>query len=282
MTEVIIPLLILVFGFSVGSFLNVVIRRGIRGESLLGRSHCESCGRVLTARELVPILSFFIQRGKCLGCGGKFSIEHPLVEFATALLFAASAILFLPADLAEFTLRGAVVFILILVGISAAIVVFVVDLKEKIIPDSAFFVLFLLGISALFLRRFPDEFFVGDLRESAAFIDVFSAILFSSFFACLWFFSRGTWMGFGDAKLVLAVSLILGWSASLAAFLFSFWIGGAAGGVLLAFRRSTMKSTIPFGPFILFGSVVAYFFAGYFFETSRFLEGMYEIFYYSF
>jgi len=259
-----------------------VIRRGIRGESLLGRSHCESCGRVLSAQELVPILSFFIQRGKCLGCKSSFSIEYPLVEFATALLFAASAILFLPADLAEFTLRGAVVFILILVGISAAIVVFVVDLKEKIIPDSAFFVLFLLGISALFLRRFPDEFFVGDLRESAAFIDVFSAILFSSFFACLWFFSRGTWMGFGDAKLVLAVSLILGWSASLAAFLFSFWIGGAAGGVLLAFRRSTMKSTIPFGPFILFGSVVAYFFAGYFFETSRFLEGMYEIFYYSF
>jgi len=89
-------------------------------------------------------------------------------------------------------------------------------------------------------------------------------------------------MGFGDAKLTLAVSFILGWPASLAAFLFSFWLGGAAGGVLLAFRRSTMKSMIPFGPFILGGGVVAYFFAGYFFETSRFLEGIYEIIYYSF
>ena len=282
MTEVITLLLTLFFGFSVGSFLDVVIRRGIRGESLLGRSKCESCGRVLTARELVPILSFFIQRGKCLGCGGKFSIEHPLVEFATALLFAASAILFLPADLAEFTLRGAVVFILILVGISAAIVIFVVDLKEKIIPDSAFFVLFLLGVAALFLRRFPDEFFVGSILENAAFLDVGFALLFSLFFACLWFFSRGTWMGFGDAKLTLAVSFILGWPASLAAFLFSFWLGGTAGGVLLALGRSTMKSTIPFGPFILFGGVVAYFFAGYFFETSRFLDGIYEIIYYSF
>jgi len=270
------------FGLAVGSFLNVVIRRGIRGESLLGRSKCESCGRVLTVRELVPVLSFIVQRGKCLGCRSSFSIEYPLVEFATALLFAASAILFLPADISEMTLRGVLGFFLVLTGIAAAIVVFVVDLKEKIIPDSAFFVLFLLGISALFLRRFPNEFFVGNLWESAAFIDVFSAILFSSFFALLWFFSRGTWMGFGDAKLTLAVSLILGWPASLAAFLFSFWIGGATGGVLLTLGRSTMKSTIPFGPFILLGGAAAYFFSGYFFGTSRFLEGMYEVFYYSF
>lgn len=270
------------FGLAVGSFLNVVIRRGIRGESLFGRSKCESCGRVLSARELVPIVSFFVQRGKCLGCKSSFSIEYPIVEFAAALAFAAAAILFLPADITEVTLRGIAAFILILAGISAAIVIFVVDLKEKIIPDSAFFVLFLLGVAALFLRRFPDEFFVGNLMESAAFFDVISALLFSSFFACLWFFSRGTWMGFGDAKLTLAVSFILGWPASLAAFLFSFWIGGVAGGVLLALGRSTMKSTIPFGPFILVAAAAAYFFAAYFFETSRFLEGIYEIFYYSF
>lgn len=269
------------FGLAVGSFLNVVIRRGIRGESLLGRSKCESCGRVLSARELVPIVSFFLQRGVCRGCKSSFSIEYPIVEFVTGIAFAASAILFLPADIAEVTLRGVAAFILILAGISAAIVIFVVDLKEKIIPDSAFFVLFLLGVAALFLRRFPDEFFVGSIMESAAFLDVFSALLFSFFFACLWFFSRGTWMGFGDAKLTLAVSLILGWPASLAAFLFSFWIGGALGGVLLALRRLSMKNTIPFGPFILLGGVIAYFFAGYFFVTSRFLDGIYEVFYYS-
>lgn len=269
------------FGLAIGSFLNVAIRRGIRGESLLGRSKCESCGRVLGARELMPIVSFFVQRGKCLGCKSSFSIEYPLVEFATALAFAVATILFFPADIAEVTLRGALGFFLALTAIAAAVVVFVVDLKEKIIPDSAFFVLFIVGVCALFLRRFPDEFFVGNLRESAAFFDIVSALLFSSFFAALWFFSRGTWMGFGDAKLTLAVSLILGWPASLAAFLFSFWIGGIAGGVLLALGRSTMKSTIPFGPFILVGAAAAYFFAAYFFETSRFLEGMYEIFYYS-
>ena len=269
-------------GLAVGSFLNVAIRRGIRGESLLGRSKCESCGRVLSARELVPIVSFFAQRGKCLGCKSSFSIEYPIVEFATGIAFAASAILFLPADITEMTLRGVLGFFLVLTAIAAAVVIFVVDLKEKIIPDFAFFVLFIIGVFALFLRGFPDSFFVGDLWESAAFLDVVSALLFSSFFALLWFFSRGTWMGFGDAKLTLAVSLVLGWPASLAAFLFSFWLGGIVGGVLLVLGRSTMKSTIPFGPFILFGGVAAYFFSGYFFETSRFLEGMYEIFYYSF
>lgn len=269
------------FGLAIGSFLNVAIRRGIRGESFLGRSKCESCGRVLGARELIPIVSFFVQRGKCRGCKSSFSIEYPIVEFATALFFALSAILFLPADITDITLRGVLGLFLALTALAAAIVIFVVDLKEKIIPDSAFFVLFIVGVLALFLRRFPDEFFVADLWGSAAFLDVGFALFFSLFFAALWFFSRGAWMGFGDAKLTLAVSLILGWPASLAAFLFSFWIGGIAGGVLLALRRSTMKSTIPFGPFILVGGVGAYFFSEYFFGTSRFLEGIYEIFYYS-
>lgn len=272
-------LLIFLFGLAIGSFLNVVIRRGIRGESLLGRSKCESCGRVLSARELIPVLSFLIQRGRCRGCKAKFSVEYPLVEFAVALLFAASAVLFLPADLLEFTIRGGAAFVLILVGVSVAIVIFVVDLKEKIIPDSAFLVLFVLGLFALFLRRFPDGFFVANLWENAAFLDVFSAVLFSSFFAGLWFFSRGAWMGFGDAKLVLAVSLVLGWPVSLAAFLFSFWLGGIAGGALLLLGRASLKSAIPFGPFILVGAAAAHLFSGYFFETSRFLEGIYEIFY---
>lgn len=88
-------------------------------------------------------------------------------------------------------------------------------------------------------------------------------------------------MGFGDAKLILATSLAIGFPASLAALLFSFWSGGVVGGALLLFRRTTLKSTIPFGPFILLGSAAAYFFSPFFFEVTRFLDGIYEIVYYS-
>ncbi|MBI2053421.1 MAG: prepilin peptidase [Candidatus Sungbacteria bacterium] len=95
--------------------------------------------------------------------------------------------------------------------------------------------------------------------------DLGAALAIALFFASLWFFSRGTWMGFGDAKLALATSLAVGFPASLVAFLFSFWLGGIVGILLIAIGRKDMQSRIPFGPFLIAGALAAGVLAPYFF-----------------
>lgn len=266
-------------GCVVGSFLNVVIRRGIRGESLFGRSHCESCQKTLTALELIPVVSFLLQRGRCRSCGAPLSYEYPFVEFATGISFLIAAFLFLPENIFLFNLSILFPFLLVLVGLSASIVIFVVDLKEKIIPDQPFYILLVVGLVATLVRSFESMSPVH-FSWSTFGSDVGAALFFTLLFASLWFFSKGTWMGFGDVKLILATSLVMGYPTSLAAFLFSFWLGGIIGGVFLLFQRASLKSQIPFGPFILAGSAVAYGTSAYFFGETRFLEGLREIYYF--
>src|SRR3990167_5653720 len=88
-------IIVFIFGLVVGSFLNVVILRGNRGESFTrGRLRCESCGKELAWFELIPLLSFALQCGRCRSCGAALSRQYPLVEFATGVLFAAAAWLF--------------------------------------------------------------------------------------------------------------------------------------------------------------------------------------------
>ena len=263
------------FGLVIGSFLNVAIRRPIRGESLFGRSHCESCKKTLTAFELIPVFSFLVLRGRCRSCNSPLSLQYPLVELGTALAFLLVGVLFSPQELYGWSFLLFIKISLILIGLSASIVIFVVDLKEKIIPDSPFFILFGTALFGALLRY--TSFYPYSFDSSLFLKDAGAALCFAFFFAALWFFSGGAWMGFGDAKLVLATSLALGYPVSIAAFLFSFWLGGIGGGVLLLMRRVAMKSQIPFGPFILAASVIAYFSAPYFFEESRLLEGIYEL-----
>jgi len=242
-------------GLVVGSFLNVVILRGAKGEKFSGRSRCESCGRQLTTLELIPVLSFLIQKARCRSCGTVLSWQYPLVELGTGILYAAGAWYF-------FGSQPILFFLLAFAGIAAGVVILVSDFRYQIIPNGAVFILLLVGVAALALRLFQTKSntSVPDLVWNMS-LDVETALLLAFFLASLWFFSKGAWMGFGDAKLIFATSLIVGFPASIAAFLFSFWLGGIVGIVLLLSRRKTLKSHIPFGPFILLGTVAAYFFA---------------------
>ena len=279
--EIFLVTLSFLFGIVVGSFLNVVIRRGIRGESLFGRSKCESCGIVLAPRELIPVISYILQGGKCRSCGRAFSIEYLIVELATGILFAAALFFFFPASSGGVTLGSFIYLILVYIGIASAIVIFVVDVKEQIIPEGPFHILFALGIIASITRSIPGGS-IGTVLWAHMLQDVVTALAITLIFFALWFFSKGGWMGFGDVKLALATSLIVGFPAAIAAFLFSFWLGGIAGALFLLSRRMSFKSAIPFGPFILVGTVVAYFYSAQFFLASRLLDGIYEIIYYSF
>lgn len=233
-------------GLVIGSFLNVAVLRGREGKPLTGRSHCPHCKRVLTTRELIPVVSFLLQKKRCRSCKTRISWQYPLVELGTGLSFALAGLLFLPSfnlwrsDLHSFY------FILMLVGISAAIAIFVSDIRFEVIPDGATLILFVLGLATVVIR--------GHILS-----DVVAATGATLTFFSIWFFSKGRAMGMGDVKLVPATSLILGYPASILGFLFSFWLGGIIAVALLLGAKKGLKSRMPFGPFILLGAIGAYF-----------------------
>ena len=171
------------------------------------------------------------------------------MEFGTAVAFAIAALIIISLVAGNQALLLAVI---ALPAIAALIVLIVSDIRFQILPDGAVIVLALAGLAA-------------SIARGSVLYDLGAALVIALFFASLWFFSRGTWMGFGDAKLALATSLAVGFPASIAAFLFSFWLGGIVGTLLIATGRKDMQSRIPFGPFLIAGALAAFVWAPAFF-----------------
>lgn len=224
------------FGLAVGSFLNAVIFRHNTGEKILaGRSRCFSCGKTLHWYELIPVLSFLIQKGRCRNCQSKISWQYPAVELLTGFLFLFFYLKW-RQDLSVLVWWFSIVGLLILLA--------VYDLRHKILPDRFNYAFLLLSFFSIF-----DDFRISTLLLSA---------LPAFFLFLLWFFSRGRWMGLGDAKLALGGGFILGYPLGLAALFLSFWIGAAVGiFLLLTNSKVTLKSEIPFGPFLVLGIILA-------------------------
>jgi len=227
MTPVILFVLLFLFGTIIGSFLNVVGVRLNSGLSLGGRSHCHVCRKRLEWWELVPIVSFFALRGRCSRCQAPISSQYPLVELWTGLIFATVPLIFVP------------VFCLY-------VVIAVYDLRHKVIPDGFVY-------AAIILATFIHLFF-----DPHSFLDWMAGPILFAIFAAGWFLSRGRVIGFGDAKLALSIGLLLGAAEGFSAVVLAFWIG-AATGILLVIRRKgiTIKSELPFAPFLIVGSSLA-------------------------
>jgi prepilin signal peptidase PulO-like enzyme (type II secretory pathway) len=239
-----------ILGSIVGSFLNVVGLRWNSGTTLAGRSFCFSCRKKLEWWELVPIVSFFILRGRCSSCRSKISWQYPLVEVLAGLVFLSIFNLqfsifgkFSPAFFLS-ALLYAIVF-------SIYIVISIYDLRHKIIPDELAYAAIAVSIGILILK-FILGFEIGALDLAAG------PVLFL-LFGAIWLFSRGRAMGFGDAKLALSIGILLGAAQGLSAAVLAFWIGTLAVFVwmLIARKRLTMKSEIPFGPFLVIGAWIS-------------------------
>lgn len=255
--DIIFFLVTFIFGTFIGSFLNVVILRMNTGRGLGGRSHCMSCGKVLGAHELIPVWSYVIQGGKCRSCKSRLSLQYPIVEalsgLVSALIFWKFRV-FLNFEPSYYSLLVAYSFIVF----SLLLVIFIYDLKHKIIPDNmayafiifSFFAPFVYAKSAFILYHISWlTFLSGPLVALPLFL--------------LWFISRGKWMGFGDVKLALGIGYFLGWSAGFAALFIGFWSGAIVGIILLLSKGKeySLKSQIPFAPFLIFGLALAFFFA---------------------
>ena len=245
------PLVVLIFGSIIGSFLNVLILRYGNGVLKSSRSKCFSCGHTLDPSDLIPIFSFLFLGGKCRYCGSKISIQYPLVEFFTALSF---LLTYLKLGWSLETLFYWVIW-------SIFIAIFVYDLKHKIIPNGLVYILIVLSllkiIFIIWLGFNEDLFWL-----------ILSGPIIASPFALLWLVSRGRWMGFGDAKLALAIGWLLGLSQAFSALILAFWIGAIVGLLLVflskmtllsqKFKNFTIKSEIPFAPFLIIGTAIIF------------------------
>jgi prepilin signal peptidase PulO-like enzyme (type II secretory pathway) len=245
-----IPLFVFVFGLIIGSFLNVVILRLNTGRSIVhGGSRCARCDKALRWYELVPVFSFLALRGRCARCKQAISFQYPIVELVTAISFVVLFSRFvLPAF---FSITAWFAFAWMLAVASLLIVIFVYDLRHKIIPDMAVYPLIVLGVIGILWKWAMVS---GYLPGTA----LVGGVLVALPFFCLWFFSKGRLLGFGDVKLALALAWILGVQYSISSFVLSFWIGGIVGLFLIALsHKYRMKSEIPFAPFLIAGAAVA-------------------------
>lgn len=257
-------LFLFLFGLAVGSFLNVVIYRLDTKEGVVkSRSKCRNCGKILTWCELIPILSFIIQKRRCRKCKKLLSFQYPLVELFTGVIFALFAYYKLPFTIHYSLLATGYFFWFYYFAV--LIIIFVYDYKYYIIPDKIIIPAILISfIVAVFTRLNFFKILAGKdlfIPANNSITELFFSILVGAgFFFFLILVSQGKWMGFGDVKLAVFMALILGWPNILAALFFSFISGSVVSLFLMAFKEKQMKDQIPFGPFLVLGTFGALFF----------------------
>ncbi len=234
--------IIFLLGVVFGSFIAAWVSRAHREMSVwFGRSECVSCSSLLQARDLIPIVSFLMLKGKCRNCSNKISSHYFLTElfFGVGLVFLAW---FHQVDF--FSLSFDFIFQALVLFFFTAI--FVSDFLYQEIPFS-------LTVPAVFLLFVLSLLWgTGDYSSM-----IFGAIIAGGFFLIQFVVSKGKWIGFGDVALGILMGVILGWQKTLLALFFAYVVGAVLSVILLAFKKANRKTALPFGVFLNFGTFVA-------------------------
>ncbi len=232
-----------ILGTLIGSFLNVVALRYNTGMTLNGRSKCFSCGKNLTWHELIPVFSFLFQKGKCKKCKGKISWQYPTIEIIAGILFAMIFFVFPPTTIEASFNTLFYIFITCLL-----LIITIYDVKHKIIPDPLVYTFSAIALAKLFIA--PDLSFA-----MPSVLAILSGPILALPFALMFLFSKGTWMGLGDAKLVLGIGWVLGFFMGISAIVLAFWIGALVSvtWMYIVFRKMKSRYEIPFGPYLILG-----------------------------
>jgi leader peptidase (prepilin peptidase)/N-methyltransferase len=244
------PLLVVVgvLGLAVGSFLNVVIHRVPRNESLVRPgSHCPRCDAPVKPWHNVPLLGWLVLRGRCEHCSAPISVRYPLVEAGTAVLFVAvAARLGLTAELPAYLYLAAI-------GVALA----VIDVDVRRLPNAIVLPSYVVAALLLLSAAAASGDWWAAVRGLTA-----MAVLWTFYFVLAFAYPKG--MGFGDVKLAGLLGLYLGWLGwgevwigTFAGFL----LGAVVGVTLMSVGRASRKTAMPFGPYMLAGALVALFFA---------------------
>ncbi len=243
--EAILWFLRFLFGACIFSFLNVVIDRKPRGESVVkGRSHCTNCGRVLTAWELIPCFSFLALKGRCKGCKSQIPVRDFWSEMTGGAAFCGCVLSYGCGSSGILSLKGAVIF----AYLGILLVVARIDWDTQIIYDRFHILILLLGVAALWL--FPEHGMVDRL---------IGAVIISVPMLLLALIIPGAFGG-GDIKLMAASGFFLGTGPVVCAMFFGLLTGGGYGAAMLLGKKLEKKDHFAFGPFLAFGLALAVFF----------------------
>ncbi|MEK7550717.1 MAG: prepilin peptidase [Patescibacteria group bacterium] len=209
--------LIFILGLVFGSFVNVLVWRLPRGESIGGRSRCPRCKKQISCFDNIPLFSYLILKGRCRDCKEKISLRYPLIELAVAI---------------GFLLIGWDLPLLALFVIS--ITVFAIDLKHQIIPDSLVF--FGLALYTIYDIQYTN---------------LLAGFLSASTLLLIHLATRGRGMGLGDVKFAVLGGIVVGLKNSFNWLFIAFLTGGVVALILIMAKKAGLKSKIAFGPFLV-------------------------------
>ncbi|HEY8515364.1 MAG TPA: A24 family peptidase [Candidatus Binatia bacterium] len=234
----------LALGAATGSFLNVVIHRlPLRQSVVAPRSHCTSCGRTIPWYDNIPVLSWFLLRGRCRACGEKFSIRYPIVEALTGVLLLVLSL--------EFGWGLGLAFAFYFV--CSLLVVTYIDLDHRIIPDRV--TLPGIAVGLLLALVAPAEVRWSAVQAWALGVLIGGGVLW----LVAWVYELATGregMGGGDIKLLAMIGAFLGWQGVLVTLLVASLLGSVIGTALMLARGGDRRLAIPFGPFLSLGALI--------------------------
>lgn len=255
-------IIVFIFGATIGSFLSVVVYRIKKKKKGIFLSHsiCPECKKKLKWRHLIPIFSWLFLRGKCAYCGKKVSSHYFTIELITALLFLATFLVWnfiesVPSIVDPSLLNYIIdwhtfeIFLYYIVVFTLLIGMFFYDLIYKEIPDRFSIPAIAIAIAGgLILGLVPPLSML------------FGGIGILAFFMAQFFLSKGKWIGGGDLRLGALMGALLGWELGIIALIAAYLFGSIASVVLLIQKKATRKTAIPFGPFLVTGTIVAVFY----------------------
>jgi leader peptidase (prepilin peptidase) / N-methyltransferase len=243
-----------VLGTIIGSFLGVVIDRLPRGKTIVkGRSHCDHCRHTLSALDLVPLVSFLALRGKCRYCHSSIGWNTFFIECITGLLFVITFLFAQPSfedRMFSFAFFTSLLYYLYIA--SSMIAIFFIDLEHGIIPNKIVYpavVVSLVYLAVFHTTSLPQY--------------LFSSLAAFAFFFLLYVFTRKKGMGLGDVKFALLMGLVLGFPGIVIALYIAFLTGAFIACMLVLWGKKKFGGgTVPFGPFLVLGTLISLFAGG--------------------
>jgi prepilin signal peptidase PulO-like enzyme (type II secretory pathway) len=257
--EITFYIIFFVLGLCFGSFVNMLVYRTAGKYKILkikradtsvrqydkNRSFCDYCGRQLNWYENIPVFSWLFLKGKTKCCRKELPLSYPVVELVMGILF---LVYFFKFNIFENNIWFWVLGLIIIVFLIFSAVF---DLKYMILPDFSTVVLIILAVVFLFVET-P---YMASLQGK-----ILSALVAGGFLLILNLITKGNGMGMGDVKLALFMGLFLGYPKTIIAFYVAFVIGAILGLILMIFKKANRKTQVPFGPFMILGMFVAWWF----------------------
>lgn len=253
-----------IIGTILGSFIKTLADRSLEEKSLNGRSRCPNCKHKLSVVDLIPLVSFIFLQGRCRYCHKSISWQYPIIEIVMGALVAylfwqnAPAVLYFSVTNSWWVLGLQLLFKIFL--ISALVTLAITDLKQMLIPDRIVLpAIFITLIYLLILGGYNSIAisYPGAIQSLTPYL--LSAVSIWLFFMAIILVTRGRGMGGGDSKLGALIGLSLGFPLSLLAIMLAFFLGAGVALILVATGKRHFGQTLPFGPFLVAGTLIALF-----------------------